>query len=177
MGKWRALAQRLKEPPDNSDNSDNSTDGNPIVTSVAIVTTLNSNKTERAAIHEYEGGLPREWAEAFANLQFMDRPDQYTTAEWEEVINDAGLFADKWAARARDLGWTIMDIFAVHKSGSRKRLDGEGVILSLRGNKVIAITADHIIIETSTGARQRVCKPTAGQDSLKNITALDAGGL
>lgn len=132
---------------------------------------------ERAAVHEYDGKLSRDWAETFAKLQFMDRPDQYTAIEWEQVINDAGLFGDKWAARARDLGWSIMDVFAVHKSENRKRLDGEGIILSLRGNKVVAITADHIMIETPTGSRQRICKPTAAQESLKTFVPLDESCL
>jgi len=127
---------------------------------------------ERAAIHEYDGKLPRQWAVAFSKLQFMDKPDQYTAAEWEQVINDAGLFADKWAARARDLGWTILDVFAVHKSESRKRLDGEGVILSICGHKVVAVTAEHVMIETKTGARQRICKPTATKGSIRSLVQL-----
>lgn len=142
----------------------------PNVPNVTGVSNLVSNdKEECLATHEYEARLPKEWARAFAKLQFIDRPEQYRPEEWEQVLNDAGLFADKWASQAIKLGWSILDVFAIHKSGNRRRLDGEGAILSIRGSKVVAITADNVMIETTTGARQRICKPTADKNAIKTI--------
>lgn len=131
-----------------------------------------ADRDERAAIAEFDGGLPREWAAAFAKLQVMDRPEQYSQAGWEQVLNDAGLFADRWAHQAIALGWTVLDVFSVHKSGNRKRLDGEGVVLSIRGRKVVAITADHIMIETGAGARLRIAKPPADKKSIKTMVQI-----
>lgn len=162
-------ADKIIEDAYNSYISDNRS---AIVTSVTNVTGLDDDKFERAAIQEFDGKLPREWAEAFAKLQFIDKPKQYSQAEWEQVLNDAGLFADKWASQAMALGWSILDVFAVHKSGNLRRLDGDGVILSIRGRRVVAVTADHIVIETWGGTRQRIAKPTADKKSIETMVQI-----
>lgn len=39
---------------------------------------------ERAAIMEYDGGVPREWAEEFAGRLRQKRPDGVSDRQWEE---------------------------------------------------------------------------------------------
>lgn len=180
---WRTLAESSQTVPDKTDKTDKTdppglkyedSEGFDKIVSFGEHRLTKDQTTflEHVAIQKYDGKLPREWAEAFAKLQFIDRPKQYNQGEWDQVLNDAGLFADKWASQAMALGWSILDVFAVHKSENRRRLDGEGVILSIRGRKVVAVTADHIMIETGAGARQRISRPTADQQSIKTMVQI-----
>jgi hypothetical protein len=59
---------------------------------------------ERAAIAEFEGGIPRAWGEGFARLQTMARPARMRPDRWQEMIDDAGRFLDRWAVKAAALG-------------------------------------------------------------------------
>lgn len=56
-------------------------------------TTADDFDAERAAIIEYDGGIPRVRAEAFARMQHR-RPADMTEAQWRREIDDAGRFLD-----------------------------------------------------------------------------------
>ena len=61
---------------------------------------------ERAAIVEYDSGIPRAWAEGFARLDPNNTPADVPPRRWLRFIDDCGGFLDGgWAARAAELGW------------------------------------------------------------------------
>jgi hypothetical protein len=60
---------------------------------------------ERAAIVEYDGGIPRAWAEGFARLDLSKPPRHVSVQRWQRFIDDCGLFLGSgWADRAAALG-------------------------------------------------------------------------
>ena len=86
---------------------------------------------ERSAIALVEGHVPAVYASAFARLQ-VTRPFGTSDWQWQQTINDAGLFLDRWGRRAEQLGWTPDDLFAPpveaqHRGGLVWRLEGRRV--------------------------------------------------
>ena len=69
---------------------------------------------ERAAIAEFESGIPRAWAEGFARLQTMACPAGMRPDRWQEMVDDAGRFLARWGAQAAALGWSTLDVFGAH---------------------------------------------------------------
>jgi hypothetical protein len=60
---------------------------------------------ERAAIVEYDAGVPRAWAEGLARLDSMAPPLGIHAHRWQRLVDNAGQFIDRWAAKAAALGW------------------------------------------------------------------------
>lgn len=107
---------------------------------------------ERAALAEYEAGVPREWAEGFARLQVMAPPPGIRPARWQQVIDDAGRFIDRWAATAARLGWDTASVFAVHPEKPEARVDMAGLVWLIDGSEVVAISADTAKLRHKRGA-------------------------
>jgi hypothetical protein len=107
---------------------------------------------ERAAIMEFDGGLPRQIAEALARLDTMPLPDGFAIAQWQEVIDRAARLADEWSARALALGWTAEDLFGFDPAAG----DGtRGLAFSLaRGDQVLSMSGTLAFIEDASGARR-----------------------
>jgi hypothetical protein len=49
---------------------------------------------ERAAIVEYDGDIPRAWAEGFARLDPRRPPADVPPRRWLRFVDDVGLFLD-----------------------------------------------------------------------------------
>ena len=77
------------------------------------------------------------------------RPDR-----WQEMIDDAGGFLDRWAVKAAALGWDTASVFGAHAERPVERVDCAGLVWLLHGDEVVAITADMARIRTRTGALQ-----------------------
>lgn len=107
---------------------------------------------ERAAIAEFEGGMPRTWAEGFACLQTMACPATIRADRWEQLLVDAGRFLDQWPAQAAALGWNTLDVFGAHPTHPIERLDCAGLILLLHGDELLAFTADTARTRRRSGA-------------------------
>jgi len=109
---------------------------------------------ERAAIIEYDGKIPRDWAEGYARLCTMQRPENVSEARWQQVLLHAGRFIDRWAASTSALGWSTLDIFGV----DRMRPEGDehmaGLIWQLHDKDIVAISEDAIVVEIHGGARR-----------------------
>ena len=117
--------------------------------------TRSDAEEERAAIVEYDGGAPREWAEGFARLDCSHPPADVPFRRWHQFIDDCGLFLDNgWAAKAAALGWGPRELFGADGRAPFGRVDRAGLLWLLNGNRLVALTADTAIIETATGARQ-----------------------
>ena len=97
---------------------------------------------ERAAISEFDEGLPRAEAEAIArremagvyDMQAECDPGSYASAlaalrancpayvpedRWRQAIADATAFISKWGAQAQALGWTARELFGLHTPPER----------------------------------------------------------
>ena len=118
---------------------------------------LETDFAERAAICEFDGQIPREWAEGFAQLQSMTPPASIPEGRWLQVLNDTGLFLDSWGAKLAIFGWrTVPEVFGVHPERSEARLDSRGLVWALQGRKVLSVTAEQVAIETENGSRQSI---------------------
>jgi hypothetical protein len=75
-------------------------------------------------------------------------PDLIPADRWQAAVGDDRAFLAKWGEQAEALGWTVRDLFGLHKppekphpSYSRlSRYDETGLIWLLQGRPVVAIT-------------------------------------
>jgi hypothetical protein len=110
---------------------------------------------ERAAIGEYDGNVPRAWAEGFARLD-PDRPPGYVPpARWRQFIDDIAHFLDSpFCATAASLGWGPHDLFGCDANRPFARIDCAGLLWLLNGERLVALSQDAATIETRTGMKQ-----------------------
>jgi hypothetical protein len=110
---------------------------------------------ERAAIIQHDGGIPRTWAEGFARLH-PDRPlGDVPLHRWQRFVDDVGRFLDSpFCAVAAALGWGPYDLFGCDRDRPFARLDQQGLLWSLNGDRLVAFSENTATIETRTGARQ-----------------------
>ncbi len=132
---------------------------------------------DRAAIIEHDANLPREWADGFARLCTIPRPAAVTPERWTQVINDAGKFCDRWAAKAAALGWQTLDVFGCHHAKPDARLDAAGLVWLICGNEVVAIGPDAVILRTHSGASHTIRPRTVAAEGALRVAAweLEAG--
>ena len=110
---------------------------------------------ERAAIVEYDGGAPREWAEGFARLDPDRPPGDVPPRRWLQFVDDIGRFLDNgFAEQAAALGWGPFDLFGCDRDRPFAWIDGAGLLWQLNGDRLVALTVDAAVIETRAGARQ-----------------------
>ena len=121
---------------------------------VNTVDPLADDFPERAALAEIGAGVPREWAEGYARLQVVRPPAGIAVWRWQQVIDDAGRFLDRWATQAVALGWRTLDVFGVHREKPVERFDAAGLVWLLRGAEVVAITEMMAKLKTTSGATQ-----------------------
>jgi hypothetical protein len=111
-------------------------------------------EAERAAIIQFEGAIPREWAEGFAQLEPDRPPGDVPLTRWQRFIDDGGLFLDSpFCAVAAVVGWGPLDLFGCGRDPPYARIDRAGLLWFLKGNKLIALSAQTATIETRTGQR------------------------
>jgi hypothetical protein len=110
---------------------------------------------ERLAIMQVDGGLPEPIALVLSKLTVMKPPAGFGPDRWQRVIDGACVFADMWGKLALDLGWTEMELWALHKVAPATRVDCKGLALSLEGAEVVGLDETKaIIVITPSGARQ-----------------------
>jgi hypothetical protein len=160
-------ASQVSSPPDNSVNNDESPPIDAIDAFVMPSEDINNASPddfeERAAIVQYDAGIPREWAEGFARLCVMPRHPDFTEEDWQTLIDDAGRFMDQWAVQVASMGWSVGEVFGVNYDKPDARIDLKGLVPCIGGNEVIAISADTVTIQTPSGARQRIFRRTDEQ--------------
>jgi hypothetical protein len=121
----------------------------------SFISSYTDNLDEPAAIIEYNGNIPRAWAEGFAALCAMPAPTGFSVERWRRIIDAAGTFLDKWAARAIECGWSDLDVFGCDPDRPDARFDCMGLVLLLDRCEVAGIDRDGADLVTVTGARQR----------------------
>lgn len=99
------------------------------------------NLEERTAIIEHEAGIPREWAEGFARICCMKKPESINRHAWQRIIDNTGRLLDS-ATHLRDMvrfGWGITDIFGCHPTAPESRPDAKGLLLLFHEHEAIAV--------------------------------------
>ena len=84
----------------------------------------------------------------------MPPPRNYPERPWQQLIVDAERFLGDWAAQGAALGWPTWELFGCHRRAPWGRIQGMGLILLLRGDKIGALTESEAVIRTATGAHQ-----------------------
>jgi len=88
----------------------------PGVTTLAAEPAVEIDAEERAAMVQYCGGIPAQFAGAFGQLQVAP-PAGCKSSRWLQAIDDAGYFLDRWGRDAKRLGWSAAEIIGpVHTS-------------------------------------------------------------
>jgi hypothetical protein len=98
------------------------------------------DRAEREAIAIELGSVPTIYASEFARLQ-THPPAEVPRDRWDQFINDAGLFFDRWGKQAEALGWRPDELFGLDPVAPIARCDRMGLIWMLHGETVIDITA------------------------------------
>ena len=73
---------------------------------------------------------------------------------WKQFIADSRAFrASAFAEHAEALGWTYADLYGCDDKRPYARIDRMGLVWLLKGDRLIAMTADTAVIETKSGSR------------------------
>jgi hypothetical protein len=99
-------------------------------------------------------------------------PDHIAHDRWRQAIADGAHFLAQWGEQAAALGWTVRDLFCLadvpDRPGPRyqrlARYDQTGLIWILQGRRVVALTKDTAVIETTNGtvSYYRLFRPAGG---------------
>lgn len=112
-------------------------------------------EAERAAIVEYDGGIPRIWAEGFARLDPDRPPGDVPPKRWKRFVDDVGEFLDsRFCAVAAVLDWGPLDLFGCDRDKPFASVDRAGLLWLLDGAKLVLLAEHAATIESTTGARQ-----------------------
>ena len=145
----RGVAQPAREPSPHTPAASSSLDGEPLTSA------WGEAEEERAAIVEYDGNIPRTWAEGFARLDRTSPPADLPFIRWRRFVDDVGLFLDSpFCAVAAALGWGPYDLFGCDRDRPFARIDQAGLLWLLNGDRLVMLAKDAATIESRTGARQ-----------------------
>jgi hypothetical protein len=109
-------------------------------------------------------GHENSWVESAAALFTMPRPSVYSSSRWEQIVNDGGLFLDRWGRQAAEMGWRAVDVFGAHPNAPEYRLDHAGLVPMLRGRSVIDIAPDTARIDCGCEIIQTFTRSTMATD-------------
>jgi hypothetical protein len=113
------------------------------------------SEKEHAAIVEYDGNIPRAWAEGYTRLHPDRPPADVLPRRWQTFIDDVELFLDSpFCAVAAALGWGPLDLFGCDRGRPFARIDHAGLLWLLNGDKLVEIDRHKAVIQGRTGARQ-----------------------
>ncbi len=116
----------------------------------------------RAALGEFDAGIPRAWAEGFAALH-QARPPAWAALRpgmWPDLVKAVGLFLDRWGRQAAELNWDAIDLFGVSPRAPLARVDQQGLVFFLQdGCEIVAITADTASLRLPSGVVQTFHRP------------------
>lgn len=127
-------------------------------TSSPVPGLLSDDFEERAAIVAEGAKVRPAWAEEFARLCVAPRPSRISAKDWQRIVDDGGVFLDRWGSKADELGWGPLDCFGIIKSldGSNRPLpeigQRTGLVLLIGGGEVISIAEDRATIRMPSGS-------------------------
>ena len=106
-------------------------------------------------------GVPEDWAQGVCDLLAMVRPAAWPEAHWCQLREDAFAFLRDHGAEAARLGWDLLDIFGVDPKCPLARYDAMGLVVLLRGRRVVDLHADGAVIENQKGQRTSFTRHSA----------------
>ena len=113
----------------------------------------------RAPAHERHdldtSTLVSRWRQGVDRLLVMENPRAYPEHAWMSLIDDAERFLKCWAVQAARLGWRSWEVWGVQMDAPWHRIGALGLVPSLHGQKIVAMSSENAVIETSTGNRLR----------------------
>jgi hypothetical protein len=83
---------------------------------------------------------PEAWSDGVTRLFAAPCPDFLTDERWTQILFDCDRFCTEWADCAHKLGWSDLDLFGCNPDPEGRRLDRNGLIVSLRGRPVIGMS-------------------------------------
>ena len=98
-------------------------------------------------------GVPETWTQGVADLLAMPCPASCPPERWNVVREDAYRFLRDWAARAHEVGWTVLNLFGVHPEKPWVHFDCMGLVPLLNGARVTALSDIEAVIEKPNGSR------------------------
>jgi hypothetical protein len=99
------------------------------------------------------------YADALNELE-SQCPDHVEAERWQQCLIDAQRFLASWNDKAHALGWTADELFGLHEPPAKprpsysrlSRRDSTGLLWTLEGRRVIALTDITAAIENPSGA-------------------------
>jgi hypothetical protein len=117
----------------------------------------------RAALGEFDAGIPRAWAEGFAALH-QAKPPAWAILRpeaWPDLIKAVGLFLDRWGAQAAQLNWDAINLFGASPRAPLGRVDQQGLVFFLQdGCEIVAMTENTASIRRPSGVTQTFRRPS-----------------
>ena len=109
-------------------------------------------------------GVPETWVKGVADMLARTAPQDYTAQEWAALRERAYAFLRNHAAEAYRLDWTVLELWSVHKTAPRQRMDCAG-LLTL-SYVVVEMYGDRATVESPGGSlltyRRRPSLPETG---------------
>jgi hypothetical protein len=128
MGRWRTLAESIRQSDDTGDLRDNrdvSSNSGPIVPNVPIVPA----NPERQL---------RQWMVSMARLDPYQPPDGWEIRRWQQLYDDAEWLLAKFGDQAARDGWSSADLFGLWPG----KPHWGGIADRLRDSRSLVLTAD-----------------------------------
>lgn len=104
----------------------------------------------------FPGSWP--WAEGLDALHRLSKPRFLTADRWEELLFDAVRFSRDWGDIAGQHGWTVLELFGCHRKPEGRRLDNNGLIVTLKGRRITALDDTAATIDAGRGDLHRFRK-------------------
>ena len=93
--------------------------------------------------------VPEAWVQGVADMLVRTHPRAYTPQEWAILRERAYAFLRDHAAIAHRLGWTALELWGVHKTAPRERMDCTGLLALSYG--IVEMYEDRAAVETPSG--------------------------
>ena len=105
--------------------------------------------------------IPPKWLEAWSRIVVMECSPAVSMSRWWALRADSAYWiVSPWAARAAEFGWSIADLWGLPGTSAAGERRGAGVLWSIEGDGIVALTAAEVIVRSEAGARRRLRLPT-----------------
>ena len=95
---------------------------------LATLTEINSEVAEAAQRDNQTSYRVAEWREAIGQLLSRPRPVAESDERWARACRGTEQFARGWAAKAMGLGWSLDELFALHRPFRQRVASGSCVV-------------------------------------------------
>jgi hypothetical protein len=119
----------------------------------AIVAVLSAGKRDNS------DDIPAEWTRGAELLDPETPLGDFPAAAWERVVGDIYGFINSSAARqAAQLGWSTLMLFGCCRFKPYARIDRAGLLLLLRGDRIVSIEPNRATIAAKLGGSTSTCR-------------------